>query len=96
MHSSRRNSWNPIKAAQVKPENDDIDAHLAMGLAEVLGIWVKDQCKLDVKLKKGLTEQQLAFLFEENVNPRRFGCALPPSSTAMPDVRLQDFDFTKA
>ena len=95
LHSNRKNSWEPIKAATVKADSLDIDAHFALGLAEVLSIWVKKQHAFEVKLRKGLTDEQLIFLDGKSINPKKYGCVLPPSFPAMPNILHKDFEFTK-
>jgi hypothetical protein len=42
----------PVKASAVKADNSTLDAHFALGLAEVLNLWVKRQRGFEVKLKK--------------------------------------------
>ncbi|KAF8803067.1 hypothetical protein BYT27DRAFT_7214906 [Phlegmacium glaucopus] len=76
LHSQRKNSWEPLKAADVKPDSQSMDVHLALGLVEVLNIWVKEQREIEVKLTKGLSKEQLSFLDGDSVNPKKYGCIL--------------------
>jgi len=52
--------------------------------------------KSNVHLKSRLgTDEQLIFLDGKSINPKKYGCVLPLSFLAMPDILYKDFEFTK-
>ena len=76
-----------------KVDSEDTDTNIGLGLTEFLNAWVKKQHKVECQLTKGLTEEQVAFLHNTTINPRKYGCVLPPSSAVMP--KISEFQFTK-
>ena len=66
-----------------KVDSEDIDINIGLGLTEFLNTWVKKQHKVKCQLTNGLTEEQVAFLYDTTINPRKYGCILPPSIWAM-------------
>jgi hypothetical protein len=56
---------------------------------------VKKQRGFEIKMVKGLSLKQMKFLEGDEINQRKYGCVLPPSLAAMPDVLHETFEFAK-
>ena len=87
--------WDPIKASEVKPSSQHVDAPFALGLVEVMNSWVTAQRKSELQEIRTLTLEQQEY-YEDIVNPKKYGCILPPSSFSMPKIFHKDFDFKTA
>lgn len=93
LQSRKKHSEDPIKAAEVKADSHHPDAVFTLGFVEALNSWVKSQRAYEVGRIKYLSTDQEAFLVGD-VNPKRYGCVLPPSSATMPDISMFDFEKT--